>query len=68
MNAAREELSMKESESRELEHDYDVYVAACKSRIVYILCQDICSCISVRGSIMAFSMTSPPEKGCPDGW
>merc|ERR1719197_781358 len=62
LNAAREELEEKQEQSRKLEYEYEVYMAACKKRIEYILYQDICSYISVRASIMAFSTVSPPEK------
>merc|ERR1719378_1371206 len=48
LTAAREELHEKQSQSRELESEFMVYMAACKARIEYILYQDICSYISVR--------------------
>merc|ERR1719230_812668 len=62
MNAAQEELAEKEQQRRELDQDFKAYMAACKARIEWILYQDICSYLSVRSSIMAFSKVSPPEK------
>merc|ERR1719217_1670669 len=62
LNAAREELDEKQAQSRKLEYEYAVYMAACKARIEYILYQDICSYISVRATVMAYSKVSPPDK------
>merc|ERR1719163_884753 len=62
LNAAREELHEKQSQSRQLEYEFVVYMAACRARIEYILYQDICSYISVRATVMAFSTVSPPDK------
>merc|ERR1719274_561088 len=62
MNSAQEEMGEKEQQRIELDHKFEVYMAACKKRIEWILYQDICSYISVRASIMAFSKVSPPEK------
>merc|ERR1719409_91769 len=62
LNAAREELDEKQEQSRKLEMEYMVYMAACKARIEYILYQDICSYISVRATVMAYSKVSPPDK------
>merc|ERR1719453_2932496 len=62
LNAAREELFEKQTQSRTLESEFEVYMAACKARIEYILYQDICSYISVRATVMAYSTVSPPDK------
>merc|ERR1719217_81393 len=73
LNAAREELFEKQTQARKLEIEYEAYMAACKARIEYILYQDICSYISVRATVMAYSTVSPRTRsptatsatGCP---
>ena len=71
INSASEELSEKESESRELESEYSVYMAACRKRITHILYQDIGSYPIVRAQTMSYSKVPPlrrlPIATCPSG-
>merc|ERR1719515_526714 len=60
--AAKEEMSQKEEEARDLDHDYQVYMEACRKRIYWIKYQDYCSYVLVRALTMKYSTVSPPEK------
>merc|ERR1719316_1095243 len=60
--AAQEEMAQKEEEARDLDHDYKVYMAACRKRIYWIKYQDYCSYVLVRALTMKYSTVSPPEK------
>merc|ERR1719498_1236096 len=60
--AAKEEMSQKEDEARDLDHDYKVYMEACRKRIYWIKYQDYCSYVLVRALTMKYSKVSPPEK------
>jgi hypothetical protein len=62
IKAANELLEEKEQEKEELEHDFKVYMAACKKRIEWILYQDICAFLSVRAAVMKTSTKCPPEE------
>merc|ERR1719440_2328601 len=60
--AAKEEMAQKEEEARDLDHDYKVYMEACRKRIYWIKYQDYCSYVLVRALTMKYSSVSPPEK------
>merc|ERR1719316_1932508 len=60
--AAKEEMSQKEEEARDLDHDYQEYMEACRKRIYWIKYQDYCSYVLVRALTMKYSSVSPPEK------
>merc|ERR1719450_751623 len=60
--AAKEEMAQKEEEARDLNHDYEVYMEACRKRIFWIKFQDYCSYVLVRTLTMKYSKVSPPEK------
>ena len=68
IKSASEELSEKESESRELESEYSVYMAACRKRSLF---QDIGSYPIVRAQTMSYSKVPPLRRlsiaTCPSG-
>ena len=62
LNSLREELTEKEAEARELDQEYEAYMKLCRKVCCWILCQDICSCLSGRAAIMGYSKESPPRR------
>merc|ERR1719428_1982331 len=68
MNADREEMGEKDEERIELEHEYKVYMKACKKRIEWIMYQDICAFIGLRATILVTSTTCPPKKIVDCDW
>merc|ERR1719181_1091623 len=68
MNADREEMAEKEDERTTLEHEYTVYMKACKKRIEWIMFQDICAFISLRASVLKTSNTCPPKDIVDCDW
>merc|ERR1719171_1281005 len=62
IKAAQELMEEKLQEKVELEHDFKIFMAACKKRIEWILYQDICAFLSVRAAVMKDSKKCPPEE------
>ena len=71
INSASEELSEKESASREPESERIVDMAACRRRITYVLYQGIGSYLIVRAQTRSYSKVPPlrrsPIATCPRG-
>merc|ERR1719181_168137 len=68
MNADREEMAEKEDERTTLEHEYTVYMKACKKRIEWIMFQDICAFLSLRASVLKTSTACPPKDIVDCDW
>ena len=62
LNSLREELTEKEAEARELDQEHEAYMKLCRKVCCWSLCQDICSCLSVRAAIVGYSKESPPRR------
>jgi len=68
LNAARVELSQKEALRITVEHEYRTKTIACHKEIEWLLFQDICPFIVIRGKVMKTSTKTPPEKIVDCDW
>jgi hypothetical protein len=62
INADTAEMNEKDTQSRDLEHEYRKRMAECKAKVEEILFTNICAVRKVRNSVMTHSTVSPPEK------
>merc|ERR1719265_3054214 len=60
--ADREEQGSKEEEKRTLDADYEEYMGKCKTRIEWILFQDICAIVVVRNAVLVDSTVCPTAE------